>query len=63
MLLKCKLEDKGEMVEKKYTYADLKDLQSKLTLVAGEQQKDNKQTIHKFDAVNIFFIFGKIFYF
>jgi len=44
MLLKCKLEDKGEMVEKTYTYSDLKDLQSKLT----------KQTILKFDAVNTF---------
>jgi len=59
MLVKCKLEDMGEMVEKTYTYSDLKDLQRKLPLVAGEQQKDNKQIILEFDAVNKFVLFAK----
>lgn len=56
MLLTCKVEEKGKNVEdegkdveKSYTYSDLKDLQSKLTLVAGEQQTQNRDTIRQFN--------------
>ena len=61
--LSCELEEKkidgknmevttGTRVSRTYKYADLKDLQSRLTLVAGEKQKENKDIIQKFDAVS-----------
>lgn len=60
MVLKCKIKEKqdseggaGEpnLIEKKYTYEELKELQSKLTLVAGDKQKANKDTIKQFEEV------------
>lgn len=42
----------GSSAEKKtYNYSDLKELQSKLTLVATDRQKENMDIIHNFDAV------------
>ena len=63
MLLTCKIKEKkesdqageGTEIEKTYTYSQLKDLQSKLTLVAGEQQEKNRETIQTFDDVSILF--------
>ena len=63
MLLTCKIEEKTDgkqnstgptVKEKTYTYTQLKDLQSKLTLVAGEQQEKNKETIQTFDNVRLY---------
>ncbi|XP_067936897.1 E3 ubiquitin-protein ligase rnf213-alpha-like [Watersipora subatra] len=36
---------------KVYTSADLKDLQSKLTLVAGDKQRENQETIDRFNRM------------
>ena len=57
LALKCKVVERREgksdkEYEKVYTYSDLKELQSKLTLVAGDKQKQNKDTIRRFDEVN-----------
>lgn len=49
--LKSHVEERGRVTEKVYRYSDLKDLQSKLTLVAGDKQKQNKETIRRFDEV------------
>jgi len=35
-----------------YNYADLKDLQSKLALVAGDKRKEKNETILRFNAVS-----------
>ena len=37
---------------KHYSYYELKDLQSKLTLVAGDKQRENQETIKRFNAVS-----------
>ena len=42
----------GARKSRSYKFADLKDLQSRLTLVAGERQKENKEIIQKFNAVS-----------
>ena len=49
-------QDTGEskVTRKSYTYAQLKDLQSRLALVAGEQQKESAKTIRQFDEVATF---------
>lgn len=48
-------ENRGKGRSKKtFTHADLRDLQSKLALVAGDKQKDMKDTIFKFNAVSNF---------
>ena len=44
---------KNEEKEKVYSYTQLKELQSKLTLVAGEQQNKNKATIQRFETVSV----------
>ena len=44
--------DKQEVKKKrKYNYAEIRELQSKLTLVAGDKQTDNKEIIQQFDEV------------
>ena len=50
--LKSKMGSKDQVKEKFYSYSQLKELQSKLTLVAGEQQKENKETIQRFETVS-----------
>ena len=46
----------GEFVDKvivkRYTYSDINDLQSKLTLIAAEKQTQNKVTIKNFENVS-----------
>ena len=46
----------GEVVDKvivkRYTYSDINDLQSKLTLIAAEKQTQNKVTIKNFENVS-----------
>ena len=46
------MKDKDKSEAKTYSYTQLKELQSKLTLVAGEHQNENKDTIQRFDAVS-----------
>lgn len=41
-----------DKTDRSYSYADLKDLQSRLTLVAGEKQKANRDIIQRFDKVS-----------
>lgn len=44
--------DKQEVMKKrKYNYAEIRELQSKLTLVAGDKQKDNTEAIQCFEEV------------
>ena len=50
--LRCHVKDKDKSEAKTYSYTQLKELQSKLTLVAGEHQNENKDTIQRFDAVS-----------
>ncbi|XP_067936896.1 E3 ubiquitin-protein ligase RNF213-like [Watersipora subatra] len=45
--LKCTVERK----ERVYTATDLKDLQSRLTLVAGDKQRENQETIDRFTTM------------
>lgn len=49
--LSVKIKVDGGEKTKSYSYSDLKDLQSKLTLVAGDKQKENRETIRRFDTV------------
>lgn len=49
--VKIKMNDKEDET-REYSYSDLKELQSKLTLVAGDKQRENKDTIQRFDAVS-----------
>ena len=46
----------GELVDKvtvkRYTYSDINDLQTKLTLIAAEKQTQNKVTIKNFENVS-----------
>lgn len=42
---------KVEIIPKTFTYADLMDLQSRLTLVAAEKQRDNRNIIKEFENV------------
>lgn len=55
--LKCETpEKKGhcgeqEAAEKPYTYTELKDLQSRLALVAGDKQRESADCIQQFDEV------------
>jgi len=42
-----------------YNYADLKDLQSKLALVAGDKRKEKNETILRFNAVSSLIIIFK----
>ena len=44
-------EKKGETRERTYTYEELRSLQSKLALVAGDKQKENRATISHFESV------------
>lgn len=47
------MENKKEVKKKrKYNFAEIRELQSKLTLVAGEKQRENKEIIEQFDEVN-----------
>lgn len=47
--MKCGVEDE----QKVYTYEDLQSLQGKLTLAAGEKQKEYKDVISAFEKVII----------
>lgn len=53
--LTCDVVEKHEGGEVKkqrtYTYSEIRNLQSKLTLVAGEKQRDNMDIIQNFDEV------------
>ncbi|XP_067940324.1 E3 ubiquitin-protein ligase rnf213-alpha-like [Watersipora subatra] len=48
---KSATEEKQKTVDKRYTYSDLKDLQSRLALVAGDKQKDSADTFTQFDEM------------
>lgn len=49
--LVCDVEEDGEKREMVYEYDDLKTLQSKLTLVAADKQRENRDAIRKFNEV------------
>ena len=51
MHLTCEFEENGQKVMKSYKYEDLKSLQSKLTLVAADKQRENRDAIQKFNEV------------
>ena len=40
------------VIVKRYTYSDINDLQSRLTLIAAEKQSKNKVTIKNFENVS-----------
>lgn len=49
--------DKKEQVRtRKYGYSEIRELQSKLTLVAGDKQRDNRETIEVFDEVRLSYL-------
>ena len=41
-----------KVIVKRYTYSDINDLQSRLTLIAAEKQSKNKVTIKNFENVS-----------
>lgn len=46
--------DKKEQVRtRRYTYTEIRELQSKLTLVAGDKQRENRETIEVFDEASL----------
>lgn len=46
------VDKKDQVRTRKYTYPEIRELQSKLTLVAGDKQRDNRDTIEVFDEVS-----------
>ena len=53
--LTCEYTEEVDKKEQKrtrtYNYTEIRELQSKLTLVAGDKQTENKDTINRFDEV------------
>ena len=45
-----------KVIVKRYTYSDINDLQSRLTLIAAEKQSKNKVTIKNFENVSCYMI-------
>ena len=50
--LKCKVSGEKDQTTKTYSYTALKDLQSRLALVAGDRQRESTDVIQEFDEAS-----------
>jgi len=64
ILLTCdeseETDGEGLAESKRYRYSELKDLQSRLALVAGEKQREHIEIITAFEEVSGLYLFPKI---